>query len=120
MPFKFAVERENYADYASGKVFYNLPGHPAFPVRLASEIFQPDALRKGAIQEHFAGKQADIVITDIPYGVQSQWALPEATQGKETAWFLLENLKDVLAANSIVAVASTKQHKIAHEDYRQV
>ena len=26
--------------YASGGVFYSLPGHPAFPIRLASEIFQ--------------------------------------------------------------------------------
>ena len=33
-------ERTNYADLASGHVFYSLPGHPAFPVRLASEIYQ--------------------------------------------------------------------------------
>jgi 23S rRNA (guanine2535-N1)-methyltransferase len=40
MPYRFVTEREDYSDYASGKVFYNLPGHPAFPIRLASEIFQ--------------------------------------------------------------------------------
>ena len=40
MPYRFATERQNYADYAAGKVFYALPGHPAFPIRLASEIFQ--------------------------------------------------------------------------------
>ncbi len=40
MPYLFAAERRNDADYAGGRVFYSLPGHPAFPVRLVSEIFQ--------------------------------------------------------------------------------
>jgi 23S rRNA (guanine2535-N1)-methyltransferase len=40
MEYKFATEHTNYADLASGHVFYSLPGHPAFPVRLASEIYQ--------------------------------------------------------------------------------
>jgi len=39
MPYLFAAECHNDADYAGGRVFYSLPGHPAFPVRLASEIF---------------------------------------------------------------------------------
>jgi 23S rRNA (guanine2535-N1)-methyltransferase len=40
MPYLFTTEHHNDADYAAGRVFYSLPGHPAFPVRLASEIFQ--------------------------------------------------------------------------------
>jgi 23S rRNA (guanine2535-N1)-methyltransferase len=40
MEYKFAIERSNYADLASGNVFYSLPGHPAFPIRLASEVYQ--------------------------------------------------------------------------------
>jgi len=40
MPYLFATERHSDADYAGGRVFYSLPGHPAFPVRLVSEIFQ--------------------------------------------------------------------------------
>jgi hypothetical protein len=40
MPYLFATERHDDADYASGRVFYGLPGHPAFPVRLASEMLQ--------------------------------------------------------------------------------
>jgi hypothetical protein len=40
MPYKYATERENYGDYASGAVFYGLSGTPTFPVRLASEILQ--------------------------------------------------------------------------------
>jgi 16S rRNA G966 N2-methylase RsmD len=40
MEYKFATETSNYADLASGHVFYSLPGHPAFPIRLASEVYQ--------------------------------------------------------------------------------
>ena len=40
MNYLFAVERPDYSHLASGHVFHSLPGHPAFPVRLASEIFQ--------------------------------------------------------------------------------
>jgi 23S rRNA (guanine2535-N1)-methyltransferase len=40
MPYQYASERQDYTDLSSGRVFYSLPGHPAFPVRLASEIFQ--------------------------------------------------------------------------------
>jgi len=40
MPYQFATENKDYSAYASGHVFYAAPGHPAFPVRLVSEIFQ--------------------------------------------------------------------------------
>src|SRR5688572_5377077 len=40
MPYKYAKTLLDYSDLASGRVFHSLPGHPAFPVRLASEIFQ--------------------------------------------------------------------------------
>lgn len=40
MQYKFEKTSIDYSDLASGRVFYSLPGHPAFPVRLASEIFQ--------------------------------------------------------------------------------
>lgn len=40
MHYKYEETLVDYSDLASGRVFYSLPGHPAFPVRLASEIFQ--------------------------------------------------------------------------------
>src|SRR6185436_4320415 len=40
MQYQYAKERVDYSDLSSGRVLYSLPGHPAFPVRLASEIFQ--------------------------------------------------------------------------------
>ena len=43
--YKFAVARENFEDYSSGRVLYNSPGATNFPVRLASETFQRVAAR---------------------------------------------------------------------------
>lgn len=40
MQYKYVKNSLDYSDLASGRVFHSLPGHPAFPVRLASEIFQ--------------------------------------------------------------------------------
>lgn len=40
MPYQFALERPDFSALASGMVFYNLPGHPALPIQLTSEIFQ--------------------------------------------------------------------------------
>jgi hypothetical protein len=40
MPYEFVRARGDYSDLASGKVFHALPGYPAFPIRLGSEIFQ--------------------------------------------------------------------------------
>ena len=40
MPYRFATEKKDYSDYARGRVLYGLHGHPAYPVRLASEIWQ--------------------------------------------------------------------------------
>ncbi len=40
MPYQFALDRPDYSDLSSGRVLYSLPGHPAFPIRLADEIFQ--------------------------------------------------------------------------------
>src|SRR3954454_13430762 len=40
MKYRFVPQRENYEDYAGGRVLFGRPGNTAFPVRLASEIFQ--------------------------------------------------------------------------------
>jgi hypothetical protein len=40
MPYRFALQDQDYSDLSSGRVLYSLPGAPAFPLRLASEILQ--------------------------------------------------------------------------------
>ena len=230
MEYKFASERTNYADLASGHVFYSLPGHPAFPVRLASEIyqrcleyrgkssapctiydpccgaayhlsviaylhwdsvcrvicsdinekavqlaernmglltpggmerrsreisamvrlydkdshkdalgsltrmqeqvnrltavrpiqahvFQANATDPASLRDGLQGTTIDMVITDIPYGQHSQW---EQTQAADPAWAMLEALFSFLSPQSILAVASDKQQKIAHEKYKRL
>ena len=235
MAYKFALEHEHYGDYASGWVFYNLPGHPAFPIRLASEVFQrcmrmraargldgpvrlydpccggayhlavlaylhweeigaitasdidaqavaiaqrnlalltpsglqrriteieemqrlygkashdearqsaqvlqerllqltsthpiapvvfqADALQGEEMRARLAGRVVDLVISDIPYGIQSHWELSTAAGRKPPVWLLLENLRGILAEEALVTIASAKQERIAHEAYRQV
>lgn len=39
MPYRFATQDADYSDFAGGRVLYSLPGMPAFPVRLAREMF---------------------------------------------------------------------------------
>ena len=48
MHYLFAKEHPDYSDLASGRVFYSLPGHPAFPIRLADEILQRCLARRQA------------------------------------------------------------------------
>jgi 23S rRNA (guanine2535-N1)-methyltransferase len=40
MPYLFATQDLDYSDLSGGRVLYSLPGAPAFPIRLASEILQ--------------------------------------------------------------------------------
>ena len=51
MQYKYAKEQLDYSDLSSGRVFYSLPGHPAFPVRLASEVFQRCLAHRETIYE---------------------------------------------------------------------
>ena len=228
MQYKFVTEQENYTDLSSGRVFHSLAGHPAFPVRLASEILQRcqavraasgatgpcvlydpccgaayhlsvlaylhremfrqvigsdvDARAVGLAAQNLAllnldgleqriaqlqqlytqygksshrealisadilreriraanplnvhsfcanaldaqsltaglqGSQADIVFADIPYGQHSQWQ----RGGADPVRAMLEGLLTILSPISVVAIASDKAQKVAHEAYQRV
>lgn len=40
MSYQYVTEKRSYEDYAAGRVLLHRPGATAFPVRLASEVFQ--------------------------------------------------------------------------------
>ena len=40
MQYQYAIEKQNYEDFAAGRVIISRGGMTSFPVRLASEIFQ--------------------------------------------------------------------------------
>jgi tRNA G10 N-methylase Trm11 len=40
VPYRFATDDRSYADLASGRVLRSRPGQPAFPARLAREMFE--------------------------------------------------------------------------------
>jgi len=233
MVYRFAQEAQDYSDLAAGAVFHSVPGHPAFPVRLTSEIFQrcvnilardgqvgpysvydpccgegyllgtlallhwqniravyasdvetraletaernlslltPEGIgqrieqiktmigqydkpshkaayqsaqrikaRVEELQRHhliavhifnnniITGKLSDditeavnVVITDIPYGSHSAWVGMAQDLPDEPSWYMLQSLLSVLSRQSVVAVASNKQQKIAHQRYQRV
>lgn len=53
MAYRFATKAQDYTDLAAGHVLQNFPVHPAFPIRLASEIFQrcQHYLRQNGVEE---------------------------------------------------------------------
>jgi len=230
MEYKYATENSNYSDLASGHVFYSLPGYPAFPVRLASEIYQrclalrgqgvspctiydpccgaayhlsviaylhwdsicriicsdinekatqlaernlglltpagmerrsreisamvrlydkeshkgalesitrmqeqvslltairpiqtrvflANATEAASLRKSLLDTKIDMVFTDIPYGQHSRW---EETQAPDPIWAMLEALSEFLSPESIVAIASDKLQKAAHEKYQRL
>src|SRR5690242_7432244 len=40
MTYRFARERVDHSDFATGRVLFSAPDRTAFPVRLADEVFQ--------------------------------------------------------------------------------
>ena len=125
MRYLFASERRDYSDYASDHVFMGRPGHPAFPLWLASELFQrcrraPGrdgsvcALRpvlRGRLSTlaYLHGHEIDQVIgSDI-----DEEALALAT--RNLSLLRLEGLD-----RRIEDLASDKRQKIAHESYERL
>lgn len=100
-------------------------------------LFQADAASALAMRQGLAGRPIDLVITDIPYGWKSVWSsaiqpydgpvrsrmsVPEDEpyQGSSHAWHMLDALHTLLPARCLLAIASDKQQKIAHPDYRRL
>jgi len=138
MPYQFASESKDYSDYASGRVFYGAPGHPAFPVRsverfrrqlrqfsqthqVNTHLFRADATHSQEIVGALAGRRIDMVISDVPYGQRSHWhaASAEASSTEGSLWQMLDALLTVLSVNAVVAIVANKAQKCDHRQYRK-
>jgi len=233
MEYKYAKEKLDYSDYSSGRVFHSLPGHPAFPIRLASEIFQrclehrntiydistpctlydpccgaayhlsvlaylhgefireiiasdvdekavelakrnlglldvaglerrmdeiktmideygkdshKDALKSAhilkeklsekhpvvtkvfqanamngeEISRNIKPRSADIVFTDVPYGLHSNWDNSDHAVSFNPLTSMLDSILGILSPSSIVAIVSDKGQKASHEAYQRI
>jgi 23S rRNA (guanine2535-N1)-methyltransferase len=98
---------------------------------LPTRLFKADATSLQAMRQGLAGQAMDLVITDIPYGWKSTWsfdetlsegARPSQTSANDPAPVarLLDALHSLLPARCLLAIASDKQQKVAHSDYRRL
>ena len=76
-----------------------------------------DATRLGA-QDWRAIGCPDIVLADVPYGMQSDWQIPRDAVATPTQ-LLLESLL-VLPARPVVAIAADKKTRVEHVSYRRL
>ncbi len=102
---------------------------------LSTTLFQADAASASAMRQGLADRPVDLVITDIPYGWKSAW-LParnpcegssdkpyegsKPSQVSSHVWQMLDALHTWLPAPCLLAVASDKQQRVAHPDYRRL
>jgi tRNA G10 N-methylase Trm11 len=87
--------------------------------RIKPHLFQADATNSVGLERYLTEIQADIVMTDLPYGQNSFW------QGRKKSttdyiWEMLDALIGVLDKPGIVAIVADKGQKIGHGAYRRV
>ncbi|HEY0733984.1 MAG TPA: hypothetical protein VGD69_03690 [Herpetosiphonaceae bacterium] len=83
--------------------------------------FQANALSPAALAAHLKAVTIDMVLTDIPYGIQSTWIEPAREDAVTNAgWELLEALRGVIAPWTMIAITSNKQPRIVHDAYQRV
>jgi len=89
---------------------------------LASQVFAADATRQADIATKLQAGQVDMVITDIPYGRQSNWQVTESTplRSKGSLWLMLEALLGVLAPEAVVVLSADKRQRVTHAGYQPV
>lgn len=95
----------------------NLPGGT-----LPSRVFQANGLDSAAIGREIQSRPPDLVISDIPYGWMTGWQTPGAveTDPRQPAAQLLEALLPWLPSGALVAIASDKRQRVAHDCFRRV
>jgi hypothetical protein len=89
---------------------------------IETRTFQANALDGRDLGKGLSGAAVDIVLTDVPYGRDSNWRAPEDVRltAAPPPWQLLGALSAVVSATTVVAVVSDKAQKLAHGRYRRV
>ena len=89
--------------------------------RVTPATFQANALSPAALAAQLETVTIDMVITDIPYGIQSTWSEPTREDSATHAgWELLEALRGIIAPWAVIAITSNKQPRIVHDAYQRV
>lgn len=86
-----------------------------YPVR--TRVFRANATNDKEIWNNISANYVDVVFTDVPYGLHSDWS---GAEGKEPIPAMLDVLRKILSGTSIVAIASDKQQKASHEKYQRI
>ena len=88
---------------------------------LATRVFRADALDRAALRRGLGGTPVDVVFADVPYGWSARWQGTAASgDAPPPLWSLLEALLGVVSPATLVAIASDKAQKAAHEGYRRL
>jgi hypothetical protein len=83
---------------------------------LPTHTFQANALEVEALRAGLQGGQVEVVFSDLPYGLHSQWQGLAAGQ-VDPAYGLLESLAEVLMPGTLLALATTKETRPNHPAY---
>ena len=108
MTYRFALTRTDRSDFATGRVFYGLPGRTAFPVRLADELFQR------CLAHHGASGPGGVALYDPCCGGASLLAA--------IAYLHWARVRSVVASDvdpDILPLASRNLALLTHEGLRQ-
>jgi len=86
---------------------------------LPTRTFQANAFDAAALSAGLAGEVVDMVFSDLPYGLHSQWR-GQASEQIDPVHGLLENLAQVLPTGALLALATMKDSRPAHQAYAPV
>jgi tRNA G10 N-methylase Trm11 len=84
---------------------------------IQTHVFRANATQAASLREGLTDIFIDEIFTDIPYGQHSRW---DQTHLPNPAWAMLEALFEFKSPKSILAKASDKPQKIAHEKYKRL
>jgi hypothetical protein len=93
-----------------------LADHP-----IPARTFQANALDGPEMSCGLAGVVADIVMTDVPYGRDSDWRMSSRfSTGKSPLWEMLKALSAVVSPETVVAIVADKGQRIDHDGYLRI